>query len=185
MIVTRRRRKSRKWGWVVAVIAVLVAAGALSFWPPVREGFSVARDASAARQEIAQRDRTIADLRARIASQQKQIARMGDSTGDATSVAAAANAPAAVVAQPTIAPPTAVPSPGDLTANATPDMRRTAQMWAAMDPGDAAKIVARMRPAYTARIFALMPADAAGQILDALPAAYGARVTQENPQLRP
>lgn len=181
MIVTRRRRKKTKWGWLLAVGAILAVVVALAVSPTWRRRITAAFDASATHRAVAQRDRTIADLRARIAAQQEQLAQLGAAsktdTGSATSAVAAS-------ALPSLAPPTAAPIPGDMTAGATPDMRRTAQLWAAMDPDDAAKIVRRMRPEYTARIFALMPADAAGQILDALPAAYGASVTQEEPQLR-
>lgn len=176
MIVTRRRRKKRTWGWPLAILVALAVVGVVALWPPARHRALALVEAGANRRAIAQRDRTIADLRAQVALQQKQLAQ---------SVASAADNETAVAsAPPSLAPPTPAPSPGDLTVGATPDMRRTAQMWAAMDPGDAAKIVQRMRPEYAARIFALMPADAAGAILDALPSAYGARVTQEEPQLR-
>lgn len=180
MIVTRRRRKRKNWGWPLAIGLLLVAVVAAIAWPPSRQRMAAAFDASANHRAVTQRDRAIADLRAQIAMQQKELAQAGDATN--TSDATAVDAPSA---PPSLAPPTPAPSPGDLTIGATPDMRRTAQMWAAMDPDEAAKIVLRMRPEYAARIFALMPADAAGQILDALPAPYGARVTQEQPQLRP
>jgi Mg/Co/Ni transporter MgtE len=181
VIVTRRRRKKTKWGWLLAVCAILAVCVALAVSPTWRRQIAAAFVASATHRALAQRVRTIADLRAQVAAQQKPLEQLGTASradvGSATSEAA----PSAL---PSLAPPTAAPAPGDMTAGATPDMRRTAQLWAAMDPDDAAKIVRRMRPEYAARIFALMPADAAGQILDALPAAYGASVTQEEPQLR-
>lgn len=72
----------------------------------------------------------------------------------------------------------------DLTANASPDMRRTATQWASMDAENAAKVVQKLPVPYAARILALMPADAAGQILNSLPAPYAAELTQEHPELR-
>ena len=72
----------------------------------------------------------------------------------------------------------------DLAANASADMRRTANYWASMDAENAAKLVQRQPIAYVARIFSLMPADSVGQILDNLPAAYAAALTQDHPELR-
>ncbi|GAC1659949.1 MAG: hypothetical protein NVS9B12_14300 [Vulcanimicrobiaceae bacterium] len=71
----------------------------------------------------------------------------------------------------------------DLAANASADMRRTANYWASMDAQAAAKLVQRQPVAYVARIFSLMPADSVGQILDNLPAPYAAALTQDHPEL--
>lgn len=72
----------------------------------------------------------------------------------------------------------------DLAANATPDMKRTAEYWASMDPENAAKVAQRLPPAYVARILALMPADAAGTLLDNLPPTFAAKLTQEHPEVQ-
>jgi hypothetical protein len=72
----------------------------------------------------------------------------------------------------------------DLSANATPDMKRTADYWAAMDPENAAKVVVRLPTPYVARILALMPPEAAGTILDNLPPSFAAKLTQEKPELK-
>ncbi|MDQ2865276.1 MAG: hypothetical protein M3R51_03550 [Candidatus Eremiobacteraeota bacterium] len=71
----------------------------------------------------------------------------------------------------------------DLSGSATPDMHRTAQIWANMEPENAAKVVTRLPVVYVAHVFAVMPSDAAGAIMDALPAAYAAQLTQEHPEL--
>jgi flagellar motility protein MotE (MotC chaperone) len=73
---------------------------------------------------------------------------------------------------------------GDLAADATQDMRRTADYWANMEPENAAKVVQRLPIPYVARVLALMSPDAVGAILDALPATYAAALTQENPELK-
>lgn len=72
----------------------------------------------------------------------------------------------------------------DLSTNATPDMKRTADYWAAMDPENAAKVAQRLPPSYVARILALMPTEAAGTILDNLPPTFAAKLTQERPDLK-
>lgn len=72
----------------------------------------------------------------------------------------------------------------DLSANATPDMKRTADYWAAMDPENAAKVAQRLPASYVARILALMPTEAAGTLLDNLPPTFAAKLTQEKPQLQ-
>lgn len=73
---------------------------------------------------------------------------------------------------------------GDLASGATPDMRRTASAWAAMDPDTAAVVLQKLPVPYVARVMALMSPDSAAAILDALPASYAAKLTQENPDLR-
>ncbi|MGB8798592.1 MAG: hypothetical protein WCC70_13655, partial [Candidatus Aquilonibacter sp.] len=72
----------------------------------------------------------------------------------------------------------------DTTSNATPEMRRTAQVWANMQPENAAKVVQRLPIPYVAEVLALMSPDDAGSILDAVPPAFAAQVTQENPSLK-
>lgn len=76
-------------------------------------------------------------------------------------------------------------SAGDIAAGATLDDRRVAADWAAMDPTTAAKVVQRLPVPYDAKIFALMSANDVGAILDKVPAAFAARLTQENPALKP
>jgi hypothetical protein len=72
----------------------------------------------------------------------------------------------------------------DLSQGATPDMRRTASVWANMEPENAAKVIQKLPIPYVARIFALMAPDVVGAILDALPAAYAAKLTQDHPELK-
>lgn len=148
-------------------------------------------------KEIGDRDHTIAQLQAQINDQKAQL------TGRDKQISAlqsqinqmaqqgvaerAKNVPKAPAAgSDTAASAGAGQSSGsDLAANATPDMRRTASQWAAMDAESAAKVVQKLPVPYVARVLALMPADAAGQILAALPTTYAAALTQEHPELRP
>ncbi len=72
----------------------------------------------------------------------------------------------------------------DLSQGATPDMRRTATVWANMEPENASKVIQKLPIPYVAHILALMAPDTVGAILDALPAAYAAKLTQDHPELK-
>lgn len=138
-------------------------------------------------QQVAQAQSAGADKDKQIGALKSQVAQ---AQSQAASAQAAANARPSQPAAPassssgTTGASTAGTAAGDMSANATADMRRTANYWASMEPENAAKVVQKLPVPYVARVFALMSADAAGSILDALPPAYAAAVTQENPQLR-
>jgi flagellar motility protein MotE (MotC chaperone) len=74
--------------------------------------------------------------------------------------------------------------PGDLSAGATADIRRTGAYWSSMEPENAAKLAQRLPTSYVARVFAQMSPNDVGAILDALPPAYAAKLTQENPEIQ-
>ncbi|HTU71473.1 MAG TPA: hypothetical protein VMF11_14310 [Candidatus Baltobacteraceae bacterium] len=122
------------------------------------------------------KDKQISSLNAQIAQLQSQAANARSTT--TAPVAAPSTASLGVASG------SAVSASGDLSAGATQDMRRTAQIWASMEPENAAKVVQRLPVPYVARVFALMSPDDAGAILDALPAAFAAQLTQENPELK-
>lgn len=144
---------------------------------------------SAAKSDSASKDKKIADLQKQLDNAQAQLA-------SATGNAAQASARGASLGQATPRPGPSVPglnsnpngnvalAGSDLSAGATPDMKRTADYWAAMDPENAAKVAQRLPPAYVARVLALMPAEAVGTILDNLPPAFAAKLTQEHPELK-
>lgn len=204
MIVTRQRKKPFPWKRVLipgAAIALLVAAlwwtpsrtwiatGPLTpvwnatapVWKPIAAPFNAigeSRTIAAQSATIASLQKQLTDARTQLTDQDKQISRMQTQVNQAQqqAVLARASKPAIVKAQATAAP-------SDLSAQATPDMRRTAAVWAAMDPSSAAKIVQRLPQDYVARIFALMSPDAVGAILENVPPAYAARLTQEHPEL--
>ncbi len=199
MIVTRRRRKPFPWKrLLVPAIAIALIVG-LFAWAPSREWIAdrpfvgpVMKpfDAIAQQQTINSQnaqmislERQLADARAQVTDRDRQIATLQTQLNDAQQQVAvdhaappAKGAPAQAVAAPA--------SANDLAAQGTPDMRRTAQVWAAMDSEAAAKVVQRLPDAYVSRIFALMSPDSVGAILENLPAAYAARLTQEHPELR-
>ena len=151
---------------------------------------------AAQNQVIADKNATIAKLQAQVTDLQtqgvakdKQIAQLRSSLDAADAQNAATRSPAAKPASVDVAAPGAAggaPSfaAGDLTVGATADARRTAAVWAAMEPENAAKVVQKLPVPYVAHILALMSPDAVGPIMDALPAAYAAALTQEHPELR-
>lgn len=213
MIVTRRRRKPFPWRAVLLPLAAIaVLTGALA-WAPSRNWIASGPAAPlwralsplAAPFDLASQARTIQTQNGRIAALRKQIAQERDMvtsrdkqiTALQTQVGtlqqqqalspARRTAPAVPASAATAGPfggAAMVGASGDLTAGATPDMRRTAADWAAMDPSAAAKILLKLPRSYDARILALMPSDAAGAILESLPPAFAAALTQEDPQLR-
>ena len=120
--------------------------------------------------------KTVADLNAQVGQLQSQLASSHNGPTFAPSASAAPGAPAS--------PGAAGSTANDLTTGATPDMRRTAQYWANMEPDNLAKVLPKLPIPYVARILALMSPDSVGPILDALPAAYVAQLTAENPELK-
>jgi hypothetical protein len=213
MIVTRQRPKQRQVHKILLpVIAVLLLVAALVL-PPSRNlifngplaplwriGASAMANVAkpfhfaAMNNEITARDKIIAGLRTQITADKAQLSDRDKTISSLQSQVNQIMQQSAADKQKTIAkaPPVSSDSGAlgasaggsDLAANATPDMRRTANYWASMDAESAAKLVQREPIPYTARIFALMPADAVGQILNSLPAPYAAALTQEHPELR-
>lgn len=125
------------------------------------------------------KDKKIADLQKQLDQTQTQLA-------SASSNAAQASTRGAALGQSSPRPgPSDVALAGsDLSVNSSPDMKRTADYWAAMDPENAAKVAQRLPPSYVARVLALMPAESVGTILDNLPPAFAAKLTQEHPELK-
>jgi hypothetical protein len=216
MIVTRQRPKPRQVHKILLPIIALILLALVFILPPSRNLIMNGPLAPAWRvsgnflgtalkpfhfaalnNEITNRDRTIAQLRAQINDQKtqltgrdKQISALQSQINQMTQQSVtdrAKNVPKAAAAASDAggAPGAAQTSGSDLAANATPDMHRVATQWAAMDAESAAKVVQKLPVPYVARVLALMPADAAGQILGALPASYAAALTQEHPELRP
>lgn len=152
---------------------------------------------AAQNQVIADKNASIAKLQAQVtelqsqaAAKDKQITQLQSSLDAANASTVAARAPAAKPSAGTVAAPDAAAGgapgfvAGDLTVGATADARRTAAVWAAMEPENAAKVVQKLPVPYVAHILALMSPDAVGPIMDALPAVYAAALTQEHPELR-
>lgn len=202
MIVTRRRRKPFPWKMIVIPCAlVAVLAGAL-IWPVSRGWISKQAvvgnltkpfDAAAQMQSISSRNAQIAalqqqldDARNQIADRDKQISSLQSQLNAAQQEAAMAKAvkPRSQGAPQNASADLAQANAPDLATQATPDMRRTASVWSAMDADSAAKVVQRLPDDYVARIFAIMPSDSVGAILEDAPVAYAARLTRDRPELR-
>jgi flagellar motility protein MotE (MotC chaperone) len=127
--------------------------------------------------QSAAKDKQISSLNAQISQLQSQAASSRSAPSPAANAASAASAgsqPASGTANAGSDPPS----------NATTEMRRTAQVWANMEPENAAKVVERLPVPYVAQVLALMSPDDAGAILDAVPPAFAAQLTQENPGLK-
>lgn len=143
-----------------------------------REIATLKSQLTAAQQQLTGESKKIVALKTEFGQAQAQAAVARTAHGTAP-IALAGSSPFGVSAS-----GTSTSSANDLSAGATPDMRRTAAVWAAMEPGNAAKVVQRLPVPYVARVLSLMSADAASQILDSLPASAAAKLTQENPGLR-
>jgi flagellar motility protein MotE (MotC chaperone) len=208
MIVTRRRKKPFPWRRVLLpAVAVALLVAALSWAPsrnwiatgplapvwksPAIQAVAAPFNGMALQQRVGSQDRDIsslqqqlADARAQITDRNKQISQLQSQLNDAQTEAAQAKAarPAASAAPKAAAQ--AVVQSQDLSTQATPDIQRTAQVWAAMDSESAAKIVQKLPQDYVARVFAAMSPEAVGAILENLPASYAAKLTQEHPELK-
>ncbi|HTZ53855.1 MAG TPA: hypothetical protein VMB20_02245 [Candidatus Acidoferrum sp.] len=214
MIVTRRRRKPFPWKrLILPVIAIALVVFAFVWAPsrsvitggplqPLMQNMGARFNTIAApfhfaaqnqlitdrNRQIAQLQTQISDLQNKSAAKDKQISSLNAQISQLQTQAA--NSRGTTAAAPSAAPAAggsntlAQSSGGDLSSGATQDMRRTAQVWANMDPSNAAKVIQRLPIPYVARVLALMSPDDAGAILDAAPAAFVAQVTQENPQLK-
>ena len=152
---------------------------------------------AAQNQVISDKNATIAKLQTQVTDMQTQSAAKDKKISQLQASLDAANAETAAARSPAVQPsagsggaPAASGSggpgfaAGDLTVGASADARRTASVWAAMEPENAAKVVQKLPVPYVAHILALMSPDAVGPIMDALPAAYAASLTQEHPELR-
>jgi|SRR5579884_310947 len=198
MIVTRRRKKKFPWKRAFTILAVIgLIAGA--FWstpsrtwiaatPPAKsivqlfDPVGKQQQITAQSAQIASLQQRISSMQSQIADRDKQISQLQTQVNDAQQQAAVADA--APKSKPSPQASNAPLVTSDLSSQGTPDMRRTAQVWGAMDSEAAAKVVQRLPSDYVVRIFALMPPDSVGAILENLPASYAARLTQEHPELK-
>lgn len=203
MIVTRRRRKPFPWKRLLIPTVLIALLVAVLWWAPSRTWIAqrpifkpIAKlfDPLAQQQTIKSQDAQISDLQQRLAAETSQIADRDKQTSqlqtqlnDAQQQAASANVPPKPKPMPQASAQSAAasdqPAANDPAAQASPEMRRTAQVWGAMDSEAAAKIVQRLPTGYVARVFALMSPDSVGAILENLPPAYAARLTQEHPEV--
>lgn len=212
MIVTRKRRKPFPWRrLLLPVVAVALLAFAV-IWAPSRNFLANGPLAPAVKavqpamaplhfeaqnRAIAQQKSQIETLQKQLDDQKQQIAGRDKQISSLTTqlnqtqqqLAQKTSAPSAPVKKPAAAVSFAsadssvAGNANDLSTGATPDMRRTAAQWGAMDPEAAAKVVQRLPVAYVARIFAVMGPDNVGPILEAVPPSYAAQLTRDHPEL--
>lgn len=213
MIVTRQRRKPFPWRRVLLPLAAASLLAAALWWGPSRafvvngplapvlRTVAPAWNSATAPLHFEAQNKVIDQQSQKIAALQKQLNDAAKQTADRDKQVSAlqtqvnaAQQQLALKASVSAPPPpvkrssdgvTAAAAPGsDLGSNATPDMRRTAQVWAAMDAEAAAKVVQRLPVSYVARVFAVMAPDSVGPILEAVPPAYAAQLTREHPELQ-
>jgi flagellar motility protein MotE (MotC chaperone) len=198
MIVTRRRKKKFPWKRALLIVSVLALIVGALWWTPSRNWIAATppvkpiatlfdpvgkqQQIDAQSAQIASLQQELASVRAEVTDRDKQISQLQTQVNDAQQQAALASAAPKSKPAPV---PTGAPLMGsDLSSQGTPDMRRTAQVWGAMDSEAAAKIVQRLPVDYVVRVFALMSPDSVGAILENLPSSYAARLTQEHPELK-
>jgi len=212
-IVTRQRPK-RKFNprRLLLPVVALAALGFALWWPPSQQriiGFVVYGPLTpvwraignainpflqplhfaAQEQVIADRNKQIETLNGQLEGQRKDLAsRDSQITALQNQVKQIQAAEARQAAQSPVPIPTRRPSPGAAEVpqtTTTDDPKRTAQVWAAMEPEQAAAVAQRLPASYTAKVLALMNADSAGSLLGALPPAYAAQVSQVSTAVPP
>ncbi|MBV9269814.1 MAG: hypothetical protein JO165_01880, partial [Candidatus Eremiobacteraeota bacterium] len=174
MIVTRQRRKPFPWRrLLLPVAAIALLTFGLSWAPsrdflangplaPVFKGVQPALAPfhfEAQNRFIAQQSSQISALQKQLDDQKQQIADREKQISSLTTqlnqtqqqLAQKSSVPAAPAKKPALSTPVSATNgagiaqtANDLSSNATPDMRRTAAQWAAMDSEAAAKVVQRL-----------------------------------------
>lgn len=207
MIATRQRPKKKFNPRRLILPVVALGALAFAFWwPPSQKriaGFftsgpvaALAARAGAAiqpylaplhfaalEQVVADRNRQIEALNGQLEDQRKSMAAKDNQiSGLQTQIHQLQDA-YAKLSQATPAPSPVVRTASGGLGPATPqpttdDPAHAAQVWASMDPAQAAAVAQRLPASYTAKVMALMDSDSAGALLGALPPAYAAQVSR-------
>jgi flagellar motility protein MotE (MotC chaperone) len=203
VIVTRQRKRRAGIGRFLFPLAILAALGFALGWPPSQHaiangplkpawkmGAGVAKVVTrpftfaAQQQSIADRNRRIRDLTARLERQRQATLDAQDRADEVQAQLVAA------VNQPHVAP---LPAPrvmrGAARIASSPSSaagdRRLAATWAAMQPENAAAVAQRLPDVQVSRVLAQMDPDSAGAIMDALPAQVAARLSRAVAQVSP
>jgi flagellar motility protein MotE (MotC chaperone) len=226
VIVTRKRKRRTHPARILVPLAVVALIAALLAWPPSQHliangplrplwlaganvGSVVVRPLSFAGQQqtIADRNREIRDLNARLEQQrqaksdadaqaarlQQQITALQNQPVP-TPVPAPRRAPASGLAMSgnfgnaAGSPATGSSAPGSAAAStgaaaASEDEKRLAATWAAMEPEKAAAVAQRLPDAEVTRVLGAMDADSAGAIMNALPSGVAARISRSVAQV--
>lgn len=141
---------------------------------------------AAQEQVIADRNKQVEILNGQLEEQRKAVASRDQQITNLQNQVKAAQAAAAQAAATTPAPVLSKSTPANAgsgagappAVSASDDPKRTAAVWSAMEPEQAAAIARKLPAAYTAKVLGLMSPDTAGALLGALPPDYAARVSQ-------
>ncbi len=213
-MVTRKPKRKLKIGALVRKIVLpLAAIGALVgaiMWPPshkiifegplgptiaklgpVWEQVSRPLHFVAQQQTITEKNREIQILNGQVEQNRKDLAAREDRikaletqvNGAQSSASAATPAPAPP--GPGAGGAQAVAAAGAGTAGQPdPDVKRTATVWAQMDPESVAGLAQKLPIDYVVRVLAQMTPDQVGQVMEALPPDVAAKITQTQNQSR-
>jgi flagellar motility protein MotE (MotC chaperone) len=129
-----------------------------------------------ARKDLASRDDQIKALQGQANQAQRRGAAAesassgpaGSTPGNAQTVAATGAGAAPAAAQPP-----------------NPDVKRTATVWAQMDPESVAGLAQKLPIDYVVKVLGQMSADQVGQVMEALPPAVAAKITQSQGEAPP
>jgi flagellar motility protein MotE (MotC chaperone) len=215
VIVTRQRKRRGSPARYLIPLAIIAVIGFLLGFPPSQRliangplkpawdaganaGAVVVRPLTFAGQQqtIADRNREIRDLDARLEAQRKAKAD-ADARAERLQQQLAALQNQPVVTPAPVPRSAAIPAPlgaaiaagpsagGRAAAVPTDDEKRLAATWAAMDPEKAAAIAQRLPDAEVSRVLGAMDADSAGAIMNALPPPAAARISRAVAQVPP
>jgi hypothetical protein len=224
VIVTRKRKRRSHPARILVPLAIVALVAALLAWPPSQRliangplrpvwvagtntAGTVSRPLSFAGQQqtIADRNREIRDLNARLEQQrqakadadaraarlQQQITALQNQPLPTPIPAPHRPATSGSFGNMAGAPGTRSGAPGSGAASArsataaSEDEKRLAATWAAMEPEKAAAIAQRLPDAAVTRILGAMDADSAGAIMNALPSSVAARISRSVAQVAP
>jgi flagellar motility protein MotE (MotC chaperone) len=205
VIVTRQRKRRPNPARYLIPLGIIAVIGFLLGWPPsqrliangpLRPAWNAGASAQSVvvrpltfagqQQTIADRNREIRDLSARLENERRAKADAdARATGLQQQVSALQNAPLVTpapaprprTAVTALAGPAGAAAPG-VAPGASDEEKRLAASWAAMDPDKAAAVVQRLPEAEAGRVLGAMDADSAGAILNALPTAVAVRISR-------
>jgi flagellar motility protein MotE (MotC chaperone) len=207
-MVTRQPKRKFKIGTLIRkVVLPLAAIGALAgaiMWPPshkiifegplkpwfdkiqpLAEQLAKPLHFVAQQQTITEKNREIQTLNGQIEQGRKDLASRDDKikalqaqVSGAQSQASAATPAPAGPAGPGNGPQAVAAAGPAAPSGADPDVKRTATVWAQMDPESVAGLAQKLPIDYVVRVLAQMTPDQVGQVMEAFPPDVAAKVTQ-------
>jgi hypothetical protein len=141
-------------------------------------------------REIQALDRQLEDVRKQLAGRDDQIKALQAQLNEARNRAASIQTPASPIPAATANPGGNAPVGGQVALGAgsgsngpavSPDVKRTAAVWAQMDPESVAALAQKLPIEYVVRVMGQMSPDQVGQVLEALPPAVAAKIVRTRP----